>query len=92
MAAVVIAATIAIQDRIEKKREAKRLKKLNDDDRYQVLQDETRKRLSRTQSGNIIERPASPWESASVSGEVESPPPPAYHEVVAGSGNGRGGG
>jgi len=82
MAALLIAAGIALQEKMERKREAKRIKKLNDDDRYEELQKDTRKRLARTQSGNVIERPVSHTGSLRHS-EERSPPPPGYNEVVA---------
>lgn len=82
MAALFIAGAIALQEKLERKKEAKRIKKLNDDDRYEELQKDTRKRLARTQSGNVLERPPSRTGSLRNS-EDAGPPPPAYHEVVA---------
>lgn len=82
MAALFIAAGIALHEKLERKKEAKRIKKLNDDDRYEELQKDTKKRLARTQSGNVIERPVSRTGSLRES-EERSPPPPGYEEVVA---------
>ena len=55
MAAIIIVAGLAIADKVEKKKEQKRQKKARDEARFRELQIETSRRLSRTQSGNVIE-------------------------------------
>ena len=56
MAAIFIVAGLAIAEKVEKKKEAKRQKKAKDEARYRELQIETSKRLARTQSGNVVEQ------------------------------------
>ena len=46
---------MAIADKIEKKKEAKRQKKARDEARYRELQIETNRRLARIESGKVIE-------------------------------------
>ena len=66
MAAIFIVAGLAIADKVEKKKEAKRLKKERDEVRYRELQIETNRRLAaRTQSGgsnNVIDTSATATE------------------------------
>lgn len=82
MAALFIAAGIALHEKMERKKEAKRIKKLNDDDRYEELQRDTRKRLARTQSGSVVERSVSRTGSLKSEEGDRSPPPPKYEDVA----------
>ena len=55
MAAIFIVAGLVIAEKVEKKKEKKRQKKASAEARYRELQIETTRRLSRRESGNIIE-------------------------------------
>lgn len=81
MAAIFIVAGLAIADKVEKKKEAKRQKKRLDDARYAELQTETNQRLARTQSGTLID--LSTGEEAEVEEERDESgqEPPEYEEV-----------
>ncbi|KAK4542662.1 hypothetical protein LTR36_006234, partial [Oleoguttula mirabilis] len=54
MAAIFIAATMVIAEKVAGKKQARKDKKSRDDVRYQELQTETKQRIVRTQSGNTI--------------------------------------
>ena len=83
MAALIIAAGFAIADKIEKKKQLKKEKKANTELRYKELEVETKRRLSRTQSGTIIEHtPADDEDTASQAEDERSPSPPSYEAVV----------
>ena len=83
MAALIIAAGFAIADKIDKKKQLKKDKKMKDELRYKELQVETKRRLSRTQSGTIIEHtPADDEETTSQPEDERSPSPPPYEDVV----------
>lgn len=93
MAALFIVAGLAIADKVEKKKEAKRQKKALDEARYRELQIETSQRLARTQSGTIIEGAFSEEDGEeheeSAADEdarkvaVDDVAPPAYEDAVA---------
>jgi hypothetical protein len=92
MAAIFIVAGLAIADKVEKKKEAKRLKKARDEQRYRELQIETNCRLARTKSGNVIENTfiddpehegnVNESEEQLQSSAVDDAPPPAYEDAV----------
>ena len=87
MAAIFIVAGLAIAEKIEKKKEAKRQKKAKDEARYRELQIETDKRLARTQSGNVIENepaeyPEEEDEEDYQQSAVDDPSPPPYEDAV----------
>ena len=75
MAAIVIMAGLAIADKVDKKKEQKRQKQLNDDQRYRDLQVETDRRLKRTQSGNVITEEGNEEDE-------EDEAPPSYDYIV----------
>lgn len=84
MAALLIVGMVALAEKIERKKEEKRQKKLAiDEARYKELQVETERRLSRTQSGTIIEYPA---EDTDDDEDLRTPdsvaPPPSYEDAV----------
>lgn len=80
MAAIFIVAGIAIADKVEKKREARRRKKALDDQRYRELQLETEKRLASTHerkhsgAGDVIEHRGDDE-------DVREGHPPSYESV-----------
>jgi hypothetical protein len=82
MAAVLIMGFLVVAEKVEKRREAKRLKRQNTEDRYAELEKETKRRLSRTQSGNVTQRPIS---RAGSDTEEDAPLPPNYEDAVAGT-------
>lgn len=73
MAAILIAGALAIADKVEAKKEAKRQKKLDTEKRYQDLQQETRLRLEKSASIGEGRR-------SSIDGATS---PPTYDEAVA---------
>ncbi|GIZ46492.1 hypothetical protein CKM354_000961800 [Cercospora kikuchii] len=80
MAAVLIVLGGAvIAERVEKSKEKKRLKKEHDDTRYRELVEETGRRLSQTDSNQII-RHSSVASDDLVEDDAATPPP--YEEVV----------
>lgn len=86
MAALIVVAGLAIAEKVEKKKAAKRLKKANDEDRYRQLQIETNSRLARTQSGNIIQNtfvdePEQDDQEEHLHSAVDDDSPPAYDVV-----------
>jgi hypothetical protein len=94
MAAIFIVAGLAIADKVEKKKEAKRQKKARDEARYRELQIETSKRLARRESAsaNVIEntRVEDPEleenssdqdENLQLASSTDNPPP--YEDAVA---------
>lgn len=89
MAAIFIVAGLAIADKVEKKKEAKRQKKARDEARYRELQIETNRRLSRTKSGNVvedtfIENPEEPEEDENDLKQtaIDDASPPPYEDAV----------
>ena len=87
MAAILIVAGLAIADKVEKKKEMKRKKKADDAARYRELQIETSRRLSRQESGNVIENTYEEEPDSYCVGEfeketVDDAPPPAYEDAV----------
>lgn len=68
-----------IAERVEKSKEKKRLKKEHDDTRYRELVEETGRRLSHTDSNQII-RHSSVASDDLVEDDATTPPP--YEEVV----------
>lgn len=86
MAAIFIIAGFAIADKVEKKREARRQKKADNERRYRELQIETTRRLSRTQSGNIVEKDVAEEvedeQDENLHNVVDDPSPPPYEDVV----------
>lgn len=88
MAAIFIVAGLAIADKVEKKKEAKRQKKANDEARYRELQIETNRRLARRESGNVIENPLIDYteedeeDDEYVQSAVDEAKPPAYEDAV----------
>ena len=87
MAAIFIVAGLAIAEKVEKKKEAKRQKKALDEKRYRELQIETTRRLSRTQSGNVIENtfvenPEEAEDDDTLQKVVDDPSPPPYEDAV----------
>ncbi|KAK3057303.1 hypothetical protein LTR09_001485 [Extremus antarcticus] len=93
MAAIFIVAGLAIADKVEKRKEAKRLKKERDEVRYRELQVETNRRLATKQrgdgGGDVIDNIPAYEEDAETSGEeqmrsaVDEASPPPYDDVVA---------
>lgn len=87
MAAILIVAGLAIADKVEKKKEKKRRKKADDAARYRELQIETSRRLSRQESGNVIENNYDEELDGDYDDELEKravddAPPPAYEDAV----------
>ena len=86
MAAIFIVAGLAIADKVEKKKEAKRQKKARDEARYRELQIETSRRLLHTPSGNVInntlvDQPQEE-EDENMHNAVDDSSPPAYEDAV----------
>ena len=88
MAAIFIVAGLAIAEKIEKKKEAKRQKKANDEKRYRELQIETDKRLARKESATEIDN-TPPAEYPDEEEEedfqliaVDDTSPPPYEDAV----------
>jgi len=93
MAFVFIAAGIAIADKLERRREKKRAKRLDDERRYSVLRDETVDRLARTASGGVVATIPATEDALNGVGEGaggEDPGPPKYEDVVRSDGGGGG--
>lgn len=86
MAAILIVAGLAIADKVEKKKEKKRKKKADDAARYRELQIETNRRLSRHESGNVIqntyEEQDEGYDDELQSHALDGAPPPAYEDAV----------
>ena len=84
MACLIIAASMALADKLSEKKQMKREKqKAMDSVRCQDLQTETKQRLARTQSGNVI--PVACHEMDDGEGSRHSgdeAPPPSYTEAV----------
>lgn len=93
MAAIFIAVGAIIAEKVHEKKQRREDKKARDELRYRDLQTETKARMIRTQSGNMI--PAVPdrvddEEDDARSGDGEALPP--SYEDVAGTTRGRRGG
>lgn len=88
MAAILIAAGFAVAEKIDKKKQAKKEKKAMDERRYRELQAETKQRLARTASGNVV--PVD--EDASSESENESEEVRRQGGSVGGASGGAGGG
>ncbi|KAK3725509.1 hypothetical protein LTR37_000479 [Vermiconidia calcicola] len=91
MAAIFIVAGMAIAEKVEKKKEAKRQKKAKDEARYRELQIETNRRLTRKESGNdatqdtFIENPEDlddGEDSMNLRQSVSDTSPPPYEDAV----------
>ena len=94
MAAIFIVAGLAIADKVEKKKEAKRQKKAKDEARYRELQIETNRRLARQNSGEktdsaateatdtFVENPEEEDEEEFMNTAVDDSQPPPYEDAV----------
>lgn len=83
MAAILIAAGLVLSEKIEKKRQAhKDLKKAKDDLRYEDLQRDTRRRLARTKSGEVVELSDSEDERTGGGRQSQDASPPRYEDAV----------
>ena len=89
MAAIFIVAGLAIADKIEKKKQKKQAKRDRDEARFRELQVETSRRLSRTQSGNVIEhtydsgREEDADDSELLHSVTNEESPPRYEDAVS---------
>ncbi|OQN96174.1 hypothetical protein B0A48_17679 [Cryoendolithus antarcticus] len=91
MAALIIAGVIALHEKVESKREAKRVKRRNTEVRYEELQKETKLRLERTDSAGGQGRRSESLERER-QGEKRGEGLPGYEEVAGGGTRGRGDG
>ncbi|OQO05877.1 hypothetical protein B0A48_09973 [Cryoendolithus antarcticus] len=89
MAALIIAGVIALHEKVDSKREAKRLKRRNTEVRYEELQKETKLRLERTDSAGGQGRRSESLERER-QGEKRGGGLPGYEEVAGSGGRGRG--
>lgn len=87
MAAILIVAGFAIAEKVEKKKQKKREKRASDEARYRELQRETSRRLSHSESGNVIdntlfEDSEEPVEDDKEKTDANDAPPPSYEDAV----------